>query len=110
MLTKEEQDFVDYWGHARERESGFMIKLLRGLPVAVIFTAPIILSIVLVYLFSPNWYTKISPHVADAVPTTLVAFVIIVVFFSYFRMHFKWEQKEQLYKALKQKLEDDAAK
>jgi hypothetical protein len=32
-----------------------------------------------------------------------IAVVIVILFFSYFRKHYKWEMNEQLYKELKSK-------
>ncbi len=85
----------------REKESHFISKLLRGLPVAVIFGLPILFSIMAVYYFSPEWYTKISQAASGVIGTLIVAVTLTILFFSYFRMHFKWEMNEQLYKELK---------
>ncbi len=77
--------------------------------MAIIFCAPIFLSPILVYYFSPDWYTKISAALTVSVPTMLLALFILMVFIAYFRMHFKWEQNEQYYLELKEKLNRDAA-
>lgn len=109
MLTEKEQYFIEHWEKVREAESKPLSKLLRGLPMAIIFCAPIFLSPILVYYFSPDWYTKISAAVSVSVPTMIFALLIIMVFISYFRMHFKWEQNEQFYQELKAKMKKDAA-
>jgi len=38
-----------------------------------------------------------------SITTIVIAVIIFILFFSYFRMQFKWESNEQLYKELKQK-------
>ncbi|MFT3907802.1 MAG: hypothetical protein QM737_00120 [Ferruginibacter sp.] len=78
-----------------------MSKLSRGLPMACLFGLPIIFSIALVYFLSPEWYTKISQAAAGSTGMILISVIIFILFFSYFRMHFKWEMNEQLYQELK---------
>ncbi|MBS1928894.1 MAG: hypothetical protein JST95_09895 [Bacteroidetes bacterium] len=109
MMTEKERYFIQYWEKVREPESKPLSKLIRGLPMAIIFCAPIFLSPILVYYFSPDWYTKISAALTVSVPTMLLALFILIVFIAYFRMHFKWEQNEQYYLELKEKLNRDAA-
>ena len=101
MFSQKEMDFLNDWEKVRENESHFLSKLGRGLPMAMLFGLPIILSLILVYFLSPEWYTKISPAVPGVLGTLIVAVIIIILFFSYFRMHFKWEMNEQLYMELK---------
>src|SRR4051812_15655689 len=101
MFSEKEIAFMRHWEIVRERESRFMSKLGRGLPMAMLFGFPIILSLTAVYILSPEWYTKISQAAAGSVGTLMVAVIIIILFFSYFRMHFKWEMNEQLYTELK---------
>ena len=71
--------------------------------MALIFCLPILLFIVVVYLFFPEWYTKISQTSQGTFITIVIAVFICVGFFSYFRMHYKWEMNEQLYDELKSK-------
>ncbi len=103
MLTAKETEFMLYWEAHREDHSRFVSKLLRGLPMAIMFGLPIILFILSVYLWFPDWYTKISATTSGSFMTIVVAVLICIIFFSYFRMHFKWEMNEQLYLELKQK-------
>ncbi len=103
MLTKEEQNFMTYWEQNRDEHSGFISKLLRGLPMAMVFGIPILLFVAVVYLFFPEWYTKVSMAIAGTVPTIIVAVVIAIIFYAFTRMHFKWEMNEQLYRELQQK-------
>ncbi len=111
MLTAKETAFITYWETHREEQSRFVSKLLRGIPIAVMFGLPILLFIFSVWLWFPDWYTKISATTSGSFITIVVAVLICIVFFSYFRMHFKWEMNEQLYMELRQKQrKQDAAK
>lgn len=103
MLTEKEIAFMRYWEEHREEQNSFVSKLLRGLPMAIMFSLPIVLFILAVYIWFPDWYTKISATTSGSFVTILIAVFICVVFFSYFRMHFKWEMNDQLYGELKQK-------
>ncbi len=104
MLTDEEKEFCSYWAAAREREAKFSRKLVAGLPFAALFSFPILLLVICVYLFLPDWYAKISGTSASTMFAAVAGVVISTLFFSYFRMHFKWEMNEQLYLELKQKM------
>ncbi len=100
MLSAKEQSFIEYWEAHRTAYSGVASKLGRGLPMGFMFSVPILLLVVSVYLFLPEWYTKISNRISGSFVTILVAVIICIIFFSYFRMHFKWEMNEQLYNEL----------
>lgn len=91
------------WEKERERRNTVSDKILSGLPMAMMFSLPIILLIFVVYLFFPEWYTKISGTSPGTFVTVVIAVLISTVFFSYFRMHYKWEMNEQLYRELKNK-------
>ena len=100
MLTEKEKQFIIEWEAERGRLSNFSGKLVSGLPMAMLFSLPIILLIFVIYLFFPEWYTKISNTSAGTFITVLVAVFICILFFSYFRMQFRWEMKEQLYREI----------
>jgi len=100
MLSEKQEAFLMYWEKERSRQNSFFSKLSRGLPMAMIFGLPIIFSIVVVYLYFPEWYTKISKTTSGSFITVVIAVLIAILFFSYFRMHFKWEMNEQLYQEL----------
>lgn len=104
MLSEKDKDFMIYWEKEKERRSTFSAKLIQGLPMAALFCAPILLFIASVYLFFPEWYTKVSNSLPGSITTIVIAVIICVFFFSYFRMQYKWEMNEQLYRELKQKL------
>lgn len=71
--------------------------------MALVFCLPILLFLVVVYLFFPEWYTKVSQTSQGTFITIIIAVFICVLFFSYFRMQYKWELNEQLYGELKSK-------
>jgi hypothetical protein len=111
MLSEKEKEFIQYWEANREEHSGFLSKLSRGLPMAMVFVLPILLSILVVYLFFPEWYTKISSASTGSFGVIVIAVMIAVLFFSYFRMHFKWEMNDQAYQEIKaREKHSDAAK
>ncbi len=103
MLTEKEIAFIHHWESVRVAHSSFRSKLLRGLPMAMFFGLPILFSIAAVYFLSPEWYSKISQQANHSTLVVLVAVGIAVFFFSFMRMHFKWEMNEQLYNELKYK-------
>ena len=119
MLTEKDKEFIVYWEKVRQKESTFQHKFLTGLPMAFMFGLPILIFFGVVKIFFPSWFTTASHKQTDvALPewsvkfmklssgdimAAFIAVVIIILFFSYFRMHYKWEMNEQLYKELKSK-------
>jgi hypothetical protein len=103
MISEKETAFLRYWERNRAIENTFISKLLRGFPMALLFGLPIILLIIVVKIFFPDWYMKISDISPGTFLTAIVAMLGIVVFYAYFRMQYKWEMNEQLYKELKSK-------
>jgi hypothetical protein len=103
MLSEKDIQFLRYWERVRESENTFTSKLTRGLPMAILFGLPIILSVVVIRLFAPDWYMKISQTSPGAFITIIIAMSLIIVFYAYFRMQYKWEMNEQLYQEKKNK-------
>jgi len=103
MLTEKQKNFLIHWENVRLKESTVRRKIFGGLPMAMLFGLPIILFVVVIYLFFPDWYMKISNTTSGSFIVIVIAVFIAILFFSYFRMHFKWEMNEQLYTELKQK-------
>jgi cbb3-type cytochrome oxidase subunit 3 len=103
MLTEKEKQFLVYWERNREEQAAFASKLLRGFPMALLFSLPIILSVIVVKLFFPEWYTKISQTSPGMFVTITFAVILIALFYAVFRMHSKWENNEEVYKHLKSK-------
>lgn len=71
--------------------------------MALLFSLPIILSVVVVRIYFPEWYTKISKTSPGMFVTAIFAVLIIALFYAVFRMHAKWENNEQVYLSLKKK-------
>ena len=69
--------------------------------MAFLFGLPIILSVVAVRIFVPDWYMKISKTSPGAFVTVIIAMILVILFYAYFRMQYKWEMNEQLYQELK---------
>lgn len=103
MITEKDEAFLRYWERNRDSESTFVSKITRGLPMALMFTAPVILFVLTVKIFIPDWYMKVSGAMPGAFVTIVIALLVIVIFFSFFRMQYKWEMNEQLYNELKHK-------
>jgi predicted membrane channel-forming protein YqfA (hemolysin III family) len=100
MLTPKEEAFIAYWQKNRTKQNTTFNKLLGGLPMAIIFVLPIILLVLGIWLFVPEWYTKISKTSPAMFLTALFALFCVVLFYSFFRMQYKWEMNEQLYQEL----------
>ncbi|MFC4261643.1 hypothetical protein ACFOWM_02025 [Ferruginibacter yonginensis] len=103
MLTSEEQKFVAYWEQNRELHNSFSSKLSRGFPKACLFGLPILLLLVCVYFFIPDWYIKISKTSPQTFFVVVIGVFLAILFFAFTQMHFKWEMNEQLYLELKHK-------
>ncbi len=94
---------MQYWEKERVKQNTVTSKILNGLPMAMMFSLPILLFVFVVYIFFPEWYTKVSQTSQGTFITIVIAVFICIIFFSYFRMHYKWEMNEQLYEELKSK-------
>lgn len=103
MLSEKEKAFMQYWERERVRLNKFSNKILAGLPMAIIFSMPILLFVVAVYLYFPEWYTKVSKTTPETFVVVIVAVFLCILFFSYFRMQYKWEKNEEYFEALKRK-------
>jgi hypothetical protein len=100
MISVKDEQFLQYWEKHRDAESRFSRKLTAGLPVAMLFGLPIILSVIIVRLFFPEWYVKLTGITQGIFVTVIIAILILVFFYAYFRMQYKWEMNEQLFKEL----------
>lgn len=103
MLSEKDKDFITYWEKERESQNTIRAKLIGGLPMAILFCIPILLFITAIYLFLPEWYTRVSNDMAGSLTTIVLAVIFCILFFSYFRMQYKWEMNEQHYRELKNK-------
>jgi hypothetical protein len=127
MLTEKDKQFIERWQKVREVEGTFKHKVMAGLPMALMFGLPVLLFFGIVKIFIPAWFTTATYKSNDVivpemtgrfmklsngdVVMVVIAVLLVVFFFSYFRMHYKWEMNEQLYKELlsKEKKSSQAA-
>lgn len=100
MLTPKEEAFIAYWKKNSAIQNTTLSKITSGLPMAILFVLPIILVVLGIWLFVPEWYTKISKTSPAMFVTALFALFCVVLFYSFFRMQYKWEMNEQLYQEL----------
>jgi pilus assembly protein TadC len=105
MITKDEKLFLEFWERNRDKEKQFLRQLVTGLPVGLIFALPVLVAVIF-----HNWYKSMTYISGSQVIVIIIGVLGVAVFFSVFRMRFKWERNEQLYKELKFKeRKDDAA-
>src|SRR5450432_3415218 len=105
MLTNDEKLFLEYWEKNRIREKRFIRQLAGGLPMGLIFALPVLIAVIF-----HDWYKSMIYISGSQVIVIIIGVLGVAVFFAIFRMKFRWENNEQLYKELKFKAkEDDAA-
>ena len=96
-LTEQELTFITYWENHRLKEKKLLNQLLVGLPLGIVFGAPILINLFL------GWYKR-AHMVANTQlnPIVLItAILLIIVFIAIFSRRHKWEMKEQYYQELK---------
>ena len=98
MITEQEKLFIDYWDKNREKQKRSLYQLAIGLPIGLVFALPILLSVIF-----HDWYKQMIYISGSQITVILIGVLGIAVFFALFRMKFRWEQNEQLYKELKYK-------
>lgn len=103
MVSEQEKKFILYWEAQRIRQKTFLAKIIRGLPMAMLFSFPILLFVFAVNIFFPEWSTRISNMSFGTMGAIMTGIFLCILFFAYFRMHYLWETNEQLYKELKSK-------
>jgi hypothetical protein len=101
LYTPDELKFMAYWEENRLKQKRFLYQLTFGLPLGILFSAPIIVN----FLLGRFWYKR-----ADAVglgqfnPMVLVvAVLLIAVFTALLSRKFRWEKLEQQYISLKKR-------
>lgn len=110
MLTNREKAFLEYWETNRKRKKDVGVRLREGLQPALLFTLPVILLLIAVWLFFPEWYTKISKTSPSGLMTALLALALVVVFFTFFKTQYDWEKQEQQYRELLAKDDEEKQK
>lgn len=105
MLSKDEKLFLEYWEKNRDRQKHFMHQLASGLPMGLIFALPVLLAVIF-----HGWYKSMIYISGAQIIVIIIGVLGVAVFYAIFRMKFKWDNNEQLYKELKFKEhKDDAA-
>ncbi|MEO8568452.1 MAG: hypothetical protein ABI419_04940 [Ginsengibacter sp.] len=105
MLDNDEKLFVAYWEKNRDKKKNFLYQLASGLPVGLVFALPVLVAVIF-----HDWYKAMIDISLSQIVVIIIGVIAVAVFFSIFRMRFRWEQQEQLYKELKFKEQkDDAA-
>lgn len=97
MLTKQEEDFIEYWEKNRMRKKRISRQLAVGLPLGVFLAVAIFIN------FFSGWYKRADMMLhaqSSLVLVILGAILLIVVFVTIFSAHHKWEMNEQHYKEL----------
>jgi len=96
MLSKHDEDFLQYWEKSRDKEKKIMYRLFISLPLGLLISGGILFSLDL------NWYQRAN-MVANSQTNPivlLIAVVAIAVFTAIFYKKFKWDMNEQHYKEL----------
>ncbi len=105
MLTKDEKLFIEFWEKNREKQKSFVTQVAAGMPLGLIFALPVLLAVIF-----HGWYKNMIYISNSEIILITIGVFGVAVFFSIFRMRFKWENNEQLYKELKFKeKKEDAA-
>ena len=97
MLSKEENDFIQYWEKNRLRQKKLVRQFLVGIPLGLLIVIPTVIS------FTSGWYKRaaMEANSADFNPMVLfVALLLIVGFTAIFYQRWRWDQYEQRYREL----------
>jgi hypothetical protein len=106
MLTERERAFLRYWEANRLQEKKTYKQLLIGLPIGLLFAIPVLLAV-----FSGKLWYKRADMVANTTnPAVLViAIVAIAVFMAIFYKRHQWDMREQQYRELKAREDEETA-
>jgi len=100
MLTPEEQKFIDYWKHNRDKQKKFFKQLALGLPLGLLFAAALFINLI------SGWYKRATmvfnsyPSLSSLILVLIVAMLLIVVFISVYSVKHRWDLNEQRYREL----------
>jgi len=105
MLTKEDENFIQYWSAQRLNKKQFMRKASLGMPLATLIFFGLAVSLV------AAWFSrKGNPVLQDyssIIITVMLAGFGIVFFISYFSAQHKWDMNELHYQELVRKKEEE---
>ncbi|HVS97162.1 MAG TPA: hypothetical protein VHE54_11795 [Puia sp.] len=97
MLSKEEQEFIQYWEHNRLRRKKLSRQLLVGIPAGLLIVVPIVIN------FASGWDKRAAMEANNGEFNPMVLFVallLIVGFSAIFWQRHQWDQYEQRYREL----------
>ena len=105
MLTDDEKRFLKYWEENRLRHKSWKYQLLTGLPIGLLFSLPIFILV----MTAGWWYERADMQAVSFVnPIVLViAVLLIATFMAIFYKNHRWDIKEQLYRSLKAREEQE---
>ena len=105
MLTEKEKQFVKYWEGNRVKEKSWQYQLLTGLPLGLLFSLPIIVLL----MTARFWYKRadMEANTMTSPVVLIIAVLLIAVFVAIFYKNHRWEMKEQLYRSLKAREEQE---
>jgi membrane protein YdbS with pleckstrin-like domain len=105
MLTENEKQFLRFWEENRLRQKSWKYQLLTGLPVGLLFSLPIIVLV----LTAKLWYVRadMAAHTMLSPVVLIIAVLLIAVFIAFFYKNHRWEMREQLYRSLKAREEQE---
>ena len=104
MRTKEEKDFIQYWEQNRARQKKIVKQFLLGIPIGMAFAIPILAN------FLSGWYKRADmvANTGDFNPLVLmIALLLIIGFIAVFSKRHQWDMKEQHYRELLERKEED---
>src|SRR5262245_3280899 len=103
MLTNEEKEFLIHWEKNREREKKILRQLFIGLPIGLLISGGIILSLDLNCYPRANMVANASlnPYILS------IAVIAIAIFTAIFYKKYQWDMKEQRYRELLYKKEKE---
>ena len=105
MLTENEKQFVKYWEENRLREKSWQYQLLTGLPWGLLFSLPILVLL----MTAKFWYKRaeMEANTMGSPVILIIAVLVIAIFVAFFYKNHRWEMREQLYRSLKAREEQE---
>ncbi len=96
QFTDDEKRFIEYWEQNRAKEKKILNQLLIGLPLGILFAAPVLLNLFF------GWYKRAEMQANSRLnPIVLItALMLIIVFVAIFSRRHKWDLKDQHYREL----------
>ena len=98
MLTKEDENFLEYWAQQRQHKKPFFGMAFIGLRLGMFIAIGLALSLV-----AATYSRKANPvleNYGSLVITIIIAGLGIVLFITYFTGQHKWDQNETHYQEL----------